>query len=75
MGGGHHDEFAMCMSALGAAIDAAYSAREDAGARAAEGRQRQSAGLAVRPVSRRLVCILLIWRDLRRFLNALKRLP
>ena len=55
MGGGHHDEFAMRMSAPGAAFNAACSAREDAGARAAEGRQRQSAGLAVRAVSVRLV--------------------
>jgi hypothetical protein len=55
MGWGDHDEFAMCMPAPGAAIDAASAVREDAGARAAEGRQRQSIGLAVPAVSARLV--------------------
>jgi hypothetical protein len=45
------NEFAMCTSAPGAAIDAAGVSREDTAGRAAESRQRQSDGLAVRPVS------------------------
>ncbi|MGL3109685.1 hypothetical protein [Bradyrhizobium sp. BR 1432] len=49
-----HNEFAMCMSALGAAIDNACPNRKDTIPAAAEGRQRQPDSLAVRAVSGRL---------------------
>src|SRR4051794_14788516 len=53
--GGDHNEFAMCMFAPGGAIDAACAAHPDGHSRTAEGRQRQSSGLAVFAVSARLV--------------------
>src|SRR6187402_810495 len=55
LGWGNHNEFAVCMSALGGAIDAACAARPDVRSGAAEGRQRQPDGLAAPAVSARLV--------------------
>jgi hypothetical protein len=54
-GWGDHNEFAMCMFALGGAVDAACSADQDVRSGADEGRQRQPVGLAVLAVSARLV--------------------
>ena len=45
----------MCMLAPGGALDAACAADPDGHSRTAEGRQRQSAGVAVSAVSARLV--------------------
>ena len=62
-GGGDHDEFAVCMSALGSAIDAACSGCHDIRSGALASRERQSAGLAVRAISTRLVRVELMGRS------------
>ncbi|UPK40071.1 hypothetical protein IVB18_24290 [Bradyrhizobium sp. 186] len=59
-GWGDYNEFAVCLSALGGAIDAACCGRQDVRRGAAESLERQPDGLAVRTVSVRLVRIELI---------------
>jgi hypothetical protein len=54
-GWGDHNEFAVCLFALGGAVDAACSADQNVRSGADEGRQRQPVGLAVLAVSARLV--------------------
>ncbi|WP_177243407.1 hypothetical protein [Bradyrhizobium sp. Gha] len=61
-GRGNHNEFAVRISALGGALNAACSGRHDVRSGAGQSRERQSVGVAVSTVSTRLVRIELIRR-------------
>ncbi|MCK1707615.1 MULTISPECIES: hypothetical protein [unclassified Bradyrhizobium] len=63
---GDHNEFAVCLSAVGGAIDAACSGRENFRSRTTESLERQPWDLAVPAVSARLVRDELIARSEKR---------